>query len=147
MSDRIGKKMWRDMTGESLESLRLRGSELHKWLFSKMDGREMKFTQQGMPFKVLHSGARVGGTVTIGENPCKVWLVRRSEAEKGKRIEVRFPYKMYRRVEEGDEEPTSDLIPVEESTLVGYMEVRGNFKQGTGRCVFHPVEGKGTAVA
>lgn len=102
--------------------------EQHRMLFAHMDGREMRFPSSGMPFKVMKPYGEFGGVTYIGDCRCRVRVIHRQEAEKGKRYEVRFPDS------ELDVRP-----PTEETTLVGYMEIKGNWKAHEGVCLFHPV--------
>ena len=118
-------------------------NERHRWLFSHMEGRKITFTQEGMPFRILRDDARFGGVVHIGDTKCRIRIIRNQNAEKGKRNEVHFPDTEWRREDNDD----GDLIwtnKVEDydSTLVGFMEITGNWKEGTGRCIFHPVSGE-----
>ena len=102
--------------------------ERHRWLFAHMKGYEIKFTQQGMPFRVMRPNAEFGGVVYIGDCRCRIRIVRNQEAGKGKRNEVRFP-----------DTELEVKVPLEDTTVVGYMEVYGDWKQGMGRCEFIPV--------
>ena len=103
-------------------------------LFSHMEGRRIHFTQKGMPFRVLRTGARFGGVVTIGDTKCRIMIIRNETADKWKRNEVHFPDFEWKQL---DEESWSSAVADEDSTLVGYMEVCGNWKAGEGTCIFH----------
>lgn len=102
--------------------------EWNRWCFAHMDGREMSFISHGMPFKVMKHDAEFGGVAYIGDCKCRVRIVHRQDAEKGKRYEVRFP----------DTELDVKLA-TEDTTLVGYMEIKGNWREHEGKCVFHPI--------
>ena len=102
--------------------------DLHRWLFARKGGKEIKFRTKKMPFKVFEPDAVWGGSCELGDTPCRIRVKHNMSGEKGKRLEVWFPHS------ELDEE-----VPWERSTLVGYMQVVGNFRQGTGRCIFEPV--------
>lgn len=94
-----------------------------------MDGREITFTQRDMPFKAMRATyAEIGDTVHIGDCKCRVRVVRRKEAEKGKRYEIRFP-----------DTELEKKMPMGKTTLVGYMEIKGNWKKHEGKCIFHPI--------
>lgn len=116
--------------------------ERHRWLFAHMDGRRITFEQKGMPFRVMRPNAVFGGVVYIKDTKCRIRIVHKQDAEKGKRYEVRFPDKEWKKEyidEELDPIWTND-VPLAETTLVGYMEITGNWKAGEGKCLFHPVE-------
>ena len=100
----------------------------HRWLFSHMEGREVTFTQTGMPFRIMRPDAVVGGVVYIGDCKCRVRMCRKQNAEQGKRYEVRFP-----------DTEIGEKVSEEGSTLVGYLEMKGNWSEGSGVCIFHPV--------
>jgi hypothetical protein len=102
--------------------------ERHKWLFAHMDGRKVTFTQTGMPFRIMRPEAVVGGVVYIGDCKCRVRMCQKPQAEHGKRYEVRFP-----------DTEIDGKVPMEETTLVGYLEIKGNWGDGLGVCIFHPV--------
>lgn len=110
--------------------------ERHRWLFAKMDGRRIYFTQAGMPFRVLRKGARFGGVVTIGDTKCRIRIIRREEEDKGKKNEVHFPDFEWKQLEDGS---WSSSVTDDDSTLVGFMEICGNWKAGDGKCIFHSV--------
>lgn len=113
--------------------------ERHRWLFSHMEGRSITFKKKGMPFRVMKPDAEVGCVVNINGTKCRVRIVHRQEAEKGKRYEVHFPDREWKRIGTDEEGNTAWTYHVsdEESTLVGYIEITGNWKNGTGRCIFH----------
>ena len=111
-------------------------STLHRWLFTNHDGQKITFTQKGMPFRILRPDAVFGGTVDIGGTKCRIRIIRKESAEKGKKNEVRFPDFEWRQNEYGN---WTSKVTDEESTLVGYMEIKGNWKEGTGKCIFHAV--------
>lgn len=115
--------------------------ERHRWLFAKMDGRRITFEQKGMPFRVMHPDAVFGGVAFLDGNRCRIRIIHRQDAEKEKRYEVRFPDKEWKQVGIDDEGKTiwDNNVSLEETALVGYMEITGNWKDGTGRCIFHPV--------
>lgn len=92
----------------------------------------MTFPSRGMPFKVMKPNAIYGGVTYIGSCRCRVRVVHRQGAEKGKRYEVRFP-----------DSELEQIVPMEATTLVGYMEVKGNWHEHTGECIFHPVGSQG----
>lgn len=115
--------------------------ERHRWLFENHDGDRISFTQKGMPFRIMQPNAEFGGVVHIGDTKCRIRIVHRQDAEKGKRYEVRFPDVEWKRIgtdEEGKQIWTNE-VPIEETTLVGYMEVKGNWRNGEGKCLFHPI--------
>lgn len=114
--------------------------ERHRWLFADKDGKRISFTQEGMPFRILKDGARFGGVVYIGDTKCRIRILRNGKAPKGKRNEVHFPDAEWRKEEDasGDGLWTNEVADCD-STLVGYMEIKGNWKTGEGKCVFHPV--------
>ena len=115
--------------------------ERHRWLFADKDGQTIKFTQEGMPFRILKDDAHFGGVVHIGDTKCRIRIIRNQRADKGKRNEVRFPDAEWKL--EPDKDGTlrwTDKLKTEETTLVGYMEIKGNWKNGEGKCIFHPVE-------
>ena len=120
---------------------RMTRDERHRWLFAKMDGRRITFDQEGMPFRVMRSDAVFGGVAFLDGNRCRIRIVHKQNEEKGKRYEVRFPDKEWKRIGTGVEgEPIwSRDVPLEETTLVGYMEMTGYWKNGTGKCLFHPI--------
>ena len=64
--------------------------ERHRWLFANMDGRRITFGQRIMPFRVMRPNAEVGGVAFLDGNRCRIRIVHRQDAEKGKRYEVRF---------------------------------------------------------
>ena len=105
-----------------------------------MEGHKITFMQEGMPFRILRDDARFGGVVHIGDTKCRIRIIRNQRAEKGKRNEVHFPDFEWRREESdgGDGLWTNEVADCD-STLVGYMEIKGNWKTGEGKCVFHPV--------
>ena len=116
--------------------------ERHRWLFAKMDGRRITFEQKGMPFRVMRPNEVFRGVAFLDNNRCRIRIVHNQEAEKGKRYEVRFPDKEWKLVgtdEEGKPIWTNE-VQLEETTLVGYMEIKGNWKAGEGRCSFHPIQ-------
>lgn len=102
--------------------------ERHRWLFAQMEGRDMRFPSSGMPFKVMKPDGEFGGVAYIGDCKCRIRVVHKPEAEKGKRYEVRFP----------DSELDQE-VPMCKATLVGYMEIKGNWQEHTGECIFHPI--------
>lgn len=104
-------------------------AEWNRWVFSHMDGREMSFIMHGMPFKVMKDDATVGGPMYIGDCKCCIRIVHKQNNEKGKRYEVYFPHK-----------ELDEIVPQENTTLVGYMEIKGNWKKHEGKCIFHPVK-------
>ena len=115
--------------------------ERHRWLFAHMDGRMITFEQKGMPFRVMRPDAIFGGTVSIKDTKCRIRIVHNHEEDKVKRYEVRFPDKEWKRIgfdDEGNEIWTSN-VKLEETTLVGYMEITGNWKNREGKCIFHPI--------
>ena len=114
--------------------------ERHRWLFAKMDGRRITFDQKGMPFRVMRPDAVFGGVAYLDNNRCRIRIVHRQDAEKGKRYEVRFPDKEWKQTGTEEDSTWTNDVPLAETTLVGYMEITGNWKAGTGRCWFHPVE-------
>lgn len=101
--------------------------ERHRWLFEKKEGHIIHFTQDGMPFRMFRPHEVFGGVVHINDIKCCIRIVNNPDAEKRKRLEVRFPHK------------EEKVLPIEETTLVGYMEICGNWKKGEGKCLFHPV--------
>ena len=114
--------------------------ERHRWCFAHKDGQHVVFKQDGMPFKIFHDHAVWGGIVEIGGTRCRVRIVRNKGAEKGKRNEVYFPDAEWKL--EPDSEGTlrwTDKLTMEETTLVGYLEIKGNWREGAGSCLFHPV--------
>lgn len=118
--------------------------ERHRWLFANKDGNKMTFTQEGMPFRILKNGARFGGVVQIGDTKCRIRMLRNQKAESGKRNEVRFPDIEWKRIKDGDGDGDGDglwtnKVSDSDSTLVGHMEITGNWKEGTGKCIFHSV--------
>lgn len=117
--------------------------ERHRWLFADKDGQTIKFTQEGMPFRILKDDAHFGGVVHIGDTKCRIRIIRNQRAEKGKRNEVHFPDFEWRREEtDGRDGLWTNEVADSESTLVGYMEIAGNWKTGEGKCIFHPVDEK-----
>lgn len=100
-------------------------SEFHKWLFQNKDWQTIKFSGHTMPFAVFKDDAVWGGSCEIGDVKCNIRIRHNMDGEKGKRLEVWFP-----------NEELGREVPVEESTLVGYMSIQGSFKDGTGKCVF-----------
>lgn len=113
--------------------------ERHRWLFAHMDGRRITFEQKGMPFRVMNPDAEFGGVVHIKDTKCRVRILHRQEAEKGKRYEVHFPDREWKSIgtDEEGKPAWTDKVSDDESTLVGYMEITGNWKNGAGRCIFH----------
>ena len=103
----------------------MKGSELHRWLFHDKDGKEIKFHQKNMPFVVFKPNATWGGSCEIGAIDCCVRIRHNSDGEKGKRLEIWFPYR-----------DNSDSVPIEKATLVGYMAIQGSFQKKTGKCIF-----------
>ena len=73
---------------------------------------------------------------------CRVRIAHRQEAEKGKRYEVHFPDREWKSIGTDEEGKTTwtDKVSDDESTLVGYMEIIGNWKNGEGRCIFHSID-------
>ena len=117
--------------------------ERHRWLFANKDGKKITFTQEGMPFRILKDGARFGGVVHIGDTKCRIRILRNQKAERGKRNEVRFPDVEWKKIDDGSGDGLwTNEVSDSDSTLVGYMEIAGNWKKGTGKCIFHPVEEK-----
>lgn len=117
--------------------------ERHRWLFANKDGKNITFTQEGMPFRILKDGARFGGVVHIGDTKCRIRILRNQKAERGKRNEVRFPDVEWKKIDDGSGDGLwTNEVSDSDSTLVGYMEIAGNWKEGTGKCIFHPVEEK-----
>lgn len=116
--------------------------ERHRWLFAKMDGRRITFGQKGMPFRVMRPDAVFRGVAFLDGNRCRIRIVHKQDAEKGKRYEVRFPDKEWRQVGTDDKGMPiwANDVPLEETTLVGYMEITGNWKAGEGRCWFHTID-------
>lgn len=108
--------------------MKLRGHELHRWLFQDKDGKEIKFPQKSMPFAVFKKNAVWGGSCEIGGTICRIRIRHNSEGEKGRRLEVWFPHN-----ELGED------IPFDKSTLVGYMEILGSFQKGDGKCLFRRI--------
>lgn len=115
--------------------------ERHRGLFDHMDGRRITFEQKGMPFRVMKPDAEFEGVVHIKDTKCRVRIVHRQEAEKGKRYEIYFPDREWKRIGTDEEGKTAwtDKVSDDESTLVGYMEIIGNWKDGEGRCIFHSI--------
>lgn len=114
--------------------------ERHKSLFSHMEGRKITFTQDGMPFRILKDGARFGGVVHIGDTKCRIRILRNQKAENGKKNEVHFPDTEWKREDnDGGDGLWTNKVEDCESTLVGYMEIKGNWKAGEGMCIFHPI--------
>ena len=107
-------------------------SEMHHWLFSRREGHEITFSQKNMPFKVFKPNAVWGGSCEIGTIKCRIRIRHNSDGEKGKRLEIWFPH-----------EELGKEVPFEESTLVGYMKIKGSWQKGTGKCFFEPAK-KGT---
>ena len=116
--------------------------ERHRLLFAKMDGRRITFEQKGMPFRVMRPNAVFGGVAFMDNNRCRIRIVHNQDAENGKRYEVRFPDKEWKRcgVDEQGNIMWTNVVPLEDTTLVGYMELCGNWKKGEGRCYFHTLE-------
>lgn len=114
--------------------------ERHRWLFAKMDGRRITFDQKGMPFRVMRPDAVFGGVAYLDNNRCRIRIVHRQDAEKGKRYEVRFPDKEWKQTGTEEDSTWTNDVPLAETTLVGYMEITGNWKAGTGRCWFHTID-------
>lgn len=102
---------------------------LHRWLFADKNGKEMKFSQKTMPFAVFKHNAVWGGVCTIGDIKCRIKIWHNSEGEKGKRLEVRFPH-----------EELGKVVPIDKTTLVGYIGIQGSFQKGTGTCVFQTIK-------
>ena len=100
---------------------------LHRWLFSDKSGKTFRFSQRHMPFAVFKTNAVWGGTCEIGDAKCRIRIRHNNDGEKGKRLEVWFPH-----------EELGKVIPYEKSTLVGYMKIKGNWREGTGECYFEP---------
>lgn len=125
--------------------------ERHRWLFAHMEGRRITFKQKGMPFRVMRPNAVFSGVAYLNDTKCRIRIVHKQDTEKGKRYEVRFPDREYVNnpryapnaiPEEGKpiEEPMIlSTLPIGDTTLVGYMEIAGNWKAGEGRCWFHPI--------
>ena len=103
----------------------------NRWLFERKRGHEIKFTQKSMPFSIFKDNAEWGGTCLIGEVKCCIRIRHNGCGEKGKRLEIWFPHS-----------ELGKKVPYEESTLVGYMRISGNFRLGTGRCLFEPYKEK-----
>lgn len=103
--------------------------ELHRWLFCRRGGHEITFSQKIMPFEIFKEDATWGGTCHIGDIKCQIRIRHNCSAPKGKRLEVRFPHK-----------ELDVVVPIEETTLVGYVKIQGNFRDGSGKCFFEPVE-------
>ena len=100
--------------------------DVHRhWLFANKDGKEIKFSQRTMPFAVFKPNAKWGGVCIIGDVKCRIRILHNQEGEKGKRLEVWFPDR-----ELGRE------VPLEGTTIVGHIEIRGNWREKTGRCIF-----------
>ena len=116
--------------------------ERHRWLFANMDGRRISFKQQGMPFRVMRPDAVFGGVAFLDNNKCRIRIVHRQDAEKGKRYEVRFPDEEWKAIGVDAEGKTiwENKVSLEETTLVGYMEITGNWRNGDGKCIFHPLK-------
>lgn len=109
--------------------MKLKGHEFHRWLFHNKDGQEISFSQKHMPFSVFKKDAVWGGSCEIGGTICRIRIRHNSEGEKGRRLEIWFPHK-----------ELDVVVPLEQSTLVGYMEIRGSFQKGNGKCVFRRIE-------
>ena len=109
--------------------MKLKGYELHRWLFQDKDGKEIKFPQKSMPFAVFKKHAVWGGSCEIGYCKCRIRIRHNNDGEKGKRLEVWFPHK-----------ELDEFVPWDKSTLVGYMEIQGSFQRGNGKCVFRRIE-------
>ena len=75
-------------------------------------------------------------------NKCRIRIVHRQDAEKGKRYEVRFPDEEWKAIGVDAEGKTiwENKVSLEETTLVGYMEIKGNWRNGDGKCIFHPLK-------
>lgn len=101
--------------------------DFHRWLFERKQGHEVKFTQKSMPFAVFKENAEWGGSCQVGDVKCRIRIRHNSSGEKGKRLEVWFPHSEY-----------GKKVPYEESTLVGYIKISGNWRDGTGVCLFEP---------
>lgn len=114
--------------------------ERRRWLFAHMDGRQITFEQKGMPFRVMQPDAEFGGVAKFKDTKCGIRIVHKQDAEKGKRYEVRFPDKEWQLIpnEKGQLEWTNH-VETSDTTLVGYMEITGNWKKGEGKCIFHPI--------
>ena len=107
----------------------LKGHELHRWLFHNKNGQTIVFPQKSMPFAVFKKDAVWGGTCEVGGIKCRIRIRHNDEGEKGKRLEVWFPH-----------EELGRELSFEEATLVGYIEIRGSFREGTGKCVFRWID-------
>ena len=81
-----------------------------------------------MPFTVFKRDAVWGGSCEIGGTICRIRIRHNSEGEKGRRLEVWFPHK-----------ELEEVIPLDKSTLVGYMEIQGSFQKSNGKCVFRRI--------
>ena len=103
--------------------------KLHRWLFKGKSGKEIRFSAPHMPFSVFMPNAVWGGSCTIGEAICCIRIRHNSSGEKGRRLEVWFPHKEYR-----------EEVPYAEATLVGYVKIRGNWKEKTAHCYFQHIE-------
>ena len=116
--------------------------ELHRWLFANMEGRLITFDQKGMPFRIMKPDAEFGGVVHINDTKCRLRILHRKDSEKGKRYDVYFPDREWKRIGTDEEgKPVwTDKVSTDESTLVGYMEISGNWKDGKGRCIFHTLD-------
>lgn len=101
--------------------------ELHRWLFARKEGKEMTFSARSMPFAVFKPNAVWGGVCDLGEVKCRLRIRHNMEGKNGMRLEVWFPH-----IELGE------VVPFEKSTLVGYMKIKGNWREGTGHCFFEP---------
>lgn len=108
--------------------MNLKGHELHRWLFHNKEGQEIAFSQKSMPVAVFKKDAVWGGTCEIGGIRCRIRIRHNSGGEKGKRLEVWFPH-----------EELDEVISLDKSTLVGYMEIQGSFQKGNGKCVFRRI--------
>ena len=105
-----------------------KGHELHRWLFHNKEGLEIKFPQRSMPFAVFKKDAVWGGSCEIGGTICRIRIRHNSEGEKGRRLEIWFPHK-----------ELDEAVPFSKSTLVGYMEIRGCYQKGSGKCFFRRI--------
>ena len=103
----------------------------NRWLFSMRDGHEITFSQKSMPYAVFADNAIWGGSCHIGDIKCRIRIRHNSNGEKGKRLEVWFP-----------DFVLDKKVPLEESTLVGYIAIKGNFRDGTGKCIFRLLKGE-----
>ncbi|MBO6031773.1 MAG: hypothetical protein J6Q22_09995 [Prevotella sp.] len=118
----------------------MKRDEMHRLLFSNMEGRQITFKQKGMPFRVMRPNSVFGGVAYFDNNKCRIRIVHRQESEEGKRYEVRFPDVEWKLISNGSGEGVwTNKVEDCDSTLVGYMEITGNWKAGTGKCIFHSI--------